>query len=509
MLERLSLFQRMSAVIACALASASASSLVGYQGLAQIEARTLQTQRYDAVFLDASLALHRELLNLRRYEKDSFLNIGNAKAVADYRTHWQTASAGFESQLSRIETVAGADEALHEQVREIRQVHADYAAGFAKIAQDLDSGSLRAPAEANAAMTPIKPVLHRLEAQLDKLAEKATKQLTASRAAQLETIARVTHQIVLALLLGLPATLVLGWLTIRSILGPIKQVVAVADSLSAASSQLASAVERVSDGSRIQASSVQTTSASIEQLNASIAQNADHGRATEELARSGAVSAAKSGEAVEETVASMKLIAERVGVIDDIAYQTNILALNAAIEAGRAGEHGRGFAVVASEVRKLAERSSLAAAEIGKLAGTSVRVAEESGGRLRDMVPTIERTTSLVREVAAACREQRAAVQTIMTAMLEVDRVGRQNSGDSKELSATARELRHQALGLVDLVAAFEGHRRGRSIAGGRPLNAASAGLAQLSQTAPSNDVTPLAATGSDDGFVPFGRSDR
>lgn len=117
--------------------------------------------------------------------------------------------------------------------------------------------------------------------------------------------------------------------------------------MSAAATQLASAVERASDGSRIQASSVQTTSASIEQLNASIAQNADHGRATEELARSDAVSAATSGEAVEQTVASMKLIAARVGVIDDIAYQTNILALNAAIKSrprwrARHGLRGRG-----------------------------------------------------------------------------------------------------------------------------------------------------------------------
>jgi hypothetical protein len=502
----------MGAVVACALASAAAAGLVGYLGMAKIQARTLQTQRHDAVIWESAFKLHQALLNMRRFEKDSFLNIADAKKVADYRKQWQAASVDFEAALVRIEGVSEGDSKARDEMQQIRGVHADYAAGLAGVEAQIDAGTLHTSSEANLAIVPIKPTLHKLESQLGELADRATKLVQASRSAQLETIASVTGQILLALCLGLPSTLGLGWLTIRSILRPIKQVVAVADSLSAAATQLASAVERVSDGSRIQASSVQTTSASIEQLNASIAQNADHGRATEELARSGAVSAAKSGEAVEQTVASMKLIAARVGVIDDIAYQTNILALNAAIEAGRAGEHGRGFAVVASEVRKLAERSSVAAAEIGKLASSSVHVAEDSGGRLRELVPTIDRTTSLVREVAAACREQRAAVQTIMTAMLEVDRVGRQNSGDSKELSATARELRRQALGLVDLVAAFEGRRRGRSSASAALPDARVAsglGLPRSSQMTPSNDVASLASTGTDDGFVPFGGSDR
>jgi methyl-accepting chemotaxis protein len=191
-------------------------------------------------------------------------------------------------------------------------------------------------------------------------------------------------------------------------------------------------------------------------MTTSIAQNAENGRQTERMATAGAASASDSGKAVGETVEAMKAIAERVSIIEEIAYQTNLLALNAAIEAARAGAHGKGFAVVATEVRKLAERSKTAAGEIGSLASRSVGVAERSGQLLVELVPAIRRTAELIQEVTAASQEQSAGVSQISKAMTLVDQVTQRNAASSEELSSTAEEMSAQAESLLRLVAFFK-----------------------------------------------------
>ncbi|HEV2291516.1 MAG TPA: methyl-accepting chemotaxis protein, partial [Gemmatimonadales bacterium] len=194
---------------------------------------------------------------------------------------------------------------------------------------------------------------------------------------------------------------------------------------------------------------------SLEQMSASITKNADNSSQMESMAVKGATDAGDSGKAVSDTVVAMKDIADKISIIEEIAYQTNLLALNAAIEAARAGEHGRGFAVVATEVRKLAERSQSAAKEIGGLASSSVRVAERSGTLLNELVPAIRRTADLVQEVAAASAEQSTGVTQINRALMSVDQVTQRNASAAEELASTAEEMASQAESLQSLVSFF------------------------------------------------------
>lgn len=235
----------------------------------------------------------------------------------------------------------------------------------------------------------------------------------------------------------------------------ISQVGNTTNAVSSASAQVSSSAQVLSQGTSEQAASVEETTSSLEQMNASITQNAENSRQMEMMALKGANDMEEAGQAVAESVDAMKSIAEKISIIEEIAYQTNLLALNAAIEAARAGEHGKGFAVVATEVRKLAERSQAAAQEISSLTSSSVRVAEHSGELLMELVPSIRKTAELVQEVATASREQAAGVAQVNRAMTQVDHVTQRNASAAEELSNTARQMASQAESLQHLMQLF------------------------------------------------------
>jgi methyl-accepting chemotaxis protein len=194
----------------------------------------------------------------------------------------------------------------------------------------------------------------------------------------------------------------------------------------------------------------------MEQMVASINQNADNARQTEAIAVKAAADARESGVAVDQTVAAMRDIAGKIGIIEEIARQTDLLALNAAVEAARAGEHGRGFAVVASEVRKLAERSQAAASEITGISRSSTQVAQRAGELLSKLVPDIQRTADLIQEISASSQEQSQGAVQVNTALQQLDLVIQQNASASEELASTAEELSAQAEQLQASVSFFQ-----------------------------------------------------
>ena len=243
--------------------------------------------------------------------------------------------------------------------------------------------------------------------------------------------------------------------TNESLSGTFAKVRSNADLLVNFSQQVSATAQSLSQSSSEQATSVEETTASIERMTDSITRNTKNAQVTDSMASKSSSEAARGGSAVKDTVDAMKSIASKIGIIDDIAYQTNLLALNAAIEAARAGEHGKGFAVVAAEVRKLAERSQVAAQEIGQLAGSSVKMAEQAGHLLDEMLPSINKTSSLVQEIAAASQEQSAGVSQINGAMGQLNMATQQNASASEELAATSEEMGAQAEQLQQLMAFF------------------------------------------------------
>jgi methyl-accepting chemotaxis protein len=249
----------------------------------------------------------------------------------------------------------------------------------------------------------------------------------------------------------------------------IDEVRSAAEALTGAANQVSATAQSLSQSASEQASGVEETTASVEIMSASITQNSDNAKVTDSMATKASKEAVEGGEAVTRTVQAMKQIAQKISIVDDIAYQTNLLALNAAIEAARAGEHGKGFAVVAAEVRKLAERSQEAAKEIGDLAGSSVSTAERAGKLLDEIVPSIQKTSELVQEIAAASSEQSQSVTQIGAAMSQLSKVTQQNASASEELAATSEELSGQAEQLQQAVSFFSvGADAGHGAHGGR-----------------------------------------
>ncbi|MDD0840600.1 methyl-accepting chemotaxis protein [Curvibacter sp. HBC61] len=421
----------------------------------------------------------------------------------------EATSVGTAKKIKRLEEMVqdAGSKAMMEDIRKVREAYRNKRAELQKLqamGEDISpmiDGQLRPMADAYLKV-------------LDDLHRRMNEQLSQSMA-QNKTLTTLSR----TLLLGAAAVAVLlgawlAWLATRSITTPVQQAVDAAtaiahgdlsvsiaaggrdetgqllqalaemqqrlaalvgevrqnaDGVATASAEIAQGNNDLSARTEQQASALEETAASMEELGSTVRQNADNARAANQLALNASNVAAQGGEVVAEVVSTMKginessrKIADIIGVIDGIAFQTNILALNAAVEAARAGEQGRGFAVVASEVRSLAGRSAEAAREIKSLIGASVEQVEagtalvdRAGNTMTEVVSAIRRVTDIMGEISAASSEQSAGVSQVGEAVTQMDQATQQNAALVEQSAAAAASLRAQASQLVQAVSAF------------------------------------------------------
>jgi methyl-accepting chemotaxis protein len=253
------------------------------------------------------------------------------------------------------------------------------------------------------------------------------------------------------------------------LVGMVVEVRAGTEAITSGAAEISMGSQDLSARTEQQAASLEETASSMEELTATVKQNADHAHQASKLAVSASEVAVKGGEVVAEVVGTMasindssKRIAEIIGVIDGIAFQTNILALNAAVEAARAGEQGRGFAVVASEVRNLAQRSAAAAKEIKALIDDSVEkvnagtlLADKAGNTMNEVVTSVKRVTGIIGEIADASAEQTTGIEQVNQAIAAMDQATQQNASLVEEAAAAATSMREQAASLNRVIGGF------------------------------------------------------
>jgi methyl-accepting chemotaxis protein len=371
------------------------------------------------------------------------------------------------------------------------------------------------PEKSEANMVKFMEIFTAVEKEMAALSDLIEKNSTDTVASAQADAARLKQLIMAVLLVSVLCTSLIAAATIRSIIGPLAAAVKVAqtvaagdltsrievnsrdeigqllqalkdmnaslvgivgnvrqgtDTIATASSQIAAGNQDLSSRTEEQASSLEETASSMEELTSTVKQNADNARQANQLAVSASSVAVRGGSVVSQVVDTMgaintssRKIVDIIGVIDGIAFQTNILALNAAVEAARAGEQGRGFAVVAAEVRSLAQRSAAAAKEIKTLIDDSVeKVGQgshqvaEAGKTMDEIVESVRRVTDIMAEITAASQEQTQGIEQINQAITQMDQVTQQNAALVEEAAAAAASLQEQASGLSQVVSVFK-----------------------------------------------------
>jgi methyl-accepting chemotaxis protein len=450
--------------------------------------------------------------NARRFEKDVLLNLGDEAQVKRYRQQWEGELARLAKRIDQLVPLLEVEQRT--ALEALRAGLAGYGRGFTDILGRIERGEVNDPWAANRAMESFKADVRAADKALSSLSEALLAHAQQQRAL-IGSAARTSAKLIIgALVVSTIVGLLLASFGARSITQPLErarqvaqriaqgdltagidadgrdEVSALLRSLQQMQSNLTSLLREIHEGTASvevasreiaqgnadlssrterQASSLQQTAASMEQMTSAVNQNANSARAVSDLAADASKVAEQGGAVVGNVVSSMacisassRKIADIIGVIDGIAFQTNILALNAAVEAARAGEQGRGFAVVASEVRSLAHRSAQAAREIKSLIGESVQQVENgsqlvqgAGTTMQRIVAQVREMNTLIGEITRATVEQSSGLGEVNRAVTELDHMTQQNAALVEQSAAAAESMRQQASRLARAASGF------------------------------------------------------
>ena len=480
--------------------------------------------------------LRTALGDLRRAEKDIIINFNNTVEVAALRESWGKTLAALRKSLADVRQVQAGDAAfvaaIDKSLDEIKQ----YEAGIVPIFDQIERAQIDG-AGSGAYADRLKTHMEATDQLFSRLATSAREQMQEARQGVDALAATMSGLIGVALVLALAVLIPLTYLSVRSITrslaqardlaeriaggdlsrdtqalnhdevgqlvtamgrmqqslrGLVRQVQDAAGNISTASSEIATGNHDLSQRTEQTAANLEEAASSMEMLTSTVQQSAQASRQASDFASSAAEVAARGGAVVSQVVSTMdqittssRKIADITGVIDSIAFQTNILALNAAVEAARAGEQGRGFAVVASEVRSLAQRSAGAAKEIKELIGSSVervedgsRLVSQAGQTMTEIVGSVRRVSGIIHEITASAAEQSDNIGHISQSVTQLDQMTQQNAALVEQSTAASESLREQALQLTRAVSQFKLHDGAAASAqpGGLPAAAAARG---------------------------------
>jgi methyl-accepting chemotaxis protein len=513
MFKNLSVAAKMVGVIGLLLLSTAITAVTAVVML------TVQGNKFGAV-LDGDVAQSQRLAEMRakmavmrQHEKDVLLAGGDAEKVAASGKAWKAELQNVQALLKTVGD-SNSDQAIATEVAKMSDAVAQYAKNFDSVVAAMGGGNPMMSMFAETALGPVRQMIAKADeaaSQIVKLQldDAARKRAEAASYKQVAVVAELTV-LAVALLVGIGA----GWWLMRTIKGPLDEArrfarrVAEGDlaatidirrgdefgrlleslvemqaalrsvvsdvresvsSISVASSEVAVGNQDLSQRTEQAASNLQQTASAIEQLTATVSQSADNARQASQMAHAASADATRGGEVVGKVVHTMqeisshsKKINEIIGVIDGIAFQTNILALNASVEAARAGEQGRGFAVVAGEVRNLAQRSAQAAKEIKTLISASTeRVAagselvQTAGAAMSDIVSSVSRVSDIIGEISSAMSEQTSGIGEVNGSVSRLDQMTQQNAALVEESAAAAESLKDQAERLARAVSVF------------------------------------------------------